>query len=46
MKWLTRRGLAAETVERMNRYSDAIEAVFRELNAVDDAKTARRDLCG
>ena len=25
---------------------DAIEAVFRELNAVDEAEAARRDLCG
>jgi hypothetical protein len=25
---------------------DAIEAVFRKLNAVDEAETARRDLCG
>jgi hypothetical protein len=25
---------------------DAIEAVFKKLNAVDEAETARRDLCG
>ena len=25
---------------------DAIEAVFREINAVDEAEAARRDLCG
>jgi hypothetical protein len=25
---------------------DAIEAVFRKLNAADEAETARRDLCG
>jgi hypothetical protein len=25
---------------------DAIEAVFRKLNAVDEAEMARRDLCG
>jgi hypothetical protein len=25
---------------------DTIEAVFRKLNAVDEAETARRDLCG
>ena len=25
---------------------DAIEAVFKKLNAADEAETARRDLCG
>ena len=25
---------------------DSIEAVFRKLNAVDEAEMARRDLCG
>jgi hypothetical protein len=28
------------------RDPDAIEAVFRKLNAADEAETARRDLCG
>jgi hypothetical protein len=28
------------------RNPDAIEAVFKEINAVDEAKTARRDLGG
>ena len=28
------------------RDPDAIEAVFRKLNAEDEAETARRDLCG
>jgi hypothetical protein len=44
MKWLTRRGLAAKTVERMDRDSDAIERFSRSV--ADEAETARRDLCG
>jgi hypothetical protein len=32
--------------DEARRDPDAIEAVFRKLNAVDEAETARRDLCG
>jgi hypothetical protein len=31
---------------KARRDPDAIEAVFRKLNAVDEAEAARRDLCG
>jgi hypothetical protein len=30
----------------MNRDPDPIEAVFKKLNAAEEAETARRDLCG
>jgi hypothetical protein len=29
-----------------NRDPDPIEAVFKKLNAAEEAETARRDLCG
>jgi hypothetical protein len=32
--------------DEARRDPDAIEAVFRKLNAVDEAERARRDLCG
>jgi hypothetical protein len=32
--------------ELARRAPDAIEAVFKKLNAIDEAETARRDLCG
>jgi hypothetical protein len=32
--------------ELARRDPDAIEAVFKKLNAIDEAETARRDLCG
>jgi hypothetical protein len=32
--------------DEARRDPDAIEAVFKKLNAADEAETARRDLCG
>jgi hypothetical protein len=32
--------------DKASRDPDAIEAVFKKLNAADEAETARRDLCG
>jgi hypothetical protein len=32
--------------DEARRDPNAIEAVFKKLNAVDEAETARRDLCG
>jgi hypothetical protein len=32
--------------DEARRDPDAIEAVFKKLNAVDEAEMARRDLCG
>jgi hypothetical protein len=39
---LVEAGLDAEAWDNL----DSIEAVFRKLNAVDEAEMARRDLCG
>jgi hypothetical protein len=38
--------LEAGLDDEARRNPDAIEAVFRKLNAVDEAERARRDLCG
>ena len=32
--------------DEARRDPDAVEAVFRKLNAADEAERARRDLCG
>ena len=38
--------IAAGLDDEARRDPDAIEAVFRKLNAIDEAEAARRDLCG
>jgi hypothetical protein len=38
--------VAAGLNDEARRYPDAIEAVYKKLNAVDEAEAARRDLCG